>query len=161
VTKIGVAIERVQAAELDLAAEMRAMGERHAVEQDIIHLTRNLAKKCEEHVEKLRPLADRYDAPTGHEDDADTSGILETVRRKASELIGRQPTGLLLLDDLRGLFLSTQDVAILWVMLKQAALAKRDKELLRVCTECETDTIAQVHWLQTRIKESAPQALTA
>jgi hypothetical protein len=159
-TKIGIAIERVQAAELDLARELRAMGERHAVEHDVFHLTRNLAKKCEEHVEKLRPFAECYDAPREHEGDADTSGILETVRRKASALIGRQPTGLLLLDDLRGLFLSTQDVVIRWVMLKQAALAKRDKELLRVCSECETDTIAQVRWLQTRIKESAPQALT-
>ena len=30
-------------------------------------------------------------------------------------------------------------------MLKQAALAKRDKELLELCTECEVDTIAQAH----------------
>ena len=159
-TKIGIAIERLEAAELDLAKELRATGERHAVEHDIFHMTRNLAKSCEEHVEKLRPFAERYDAPRDHEGVADTSGVLETVRRKASNLVGGQPTGLLLLDDLRKLFLSAQDVAILWVMLEQAALAKRDKEVLQVCTECETDTIAQVHWLQTRIKEAAPQALT-
>lgn len=159
-TNLGIAIERLQAAELDLARELRETGERHAVEHDIHYLTKDLAQRCEEHVEKLRPFADRYDASRDHGGAAETSGMLETVRRKASELIGRQPTGLLLLDDLRKLFLSTQDVAILWVMLKQAALAKRDKELRELCTECETDTIAQVHWLQTRIKESAPQALT-
>jgi hypothetical protein len=47
------------------------------------------------------------------------------------------------------------------MMLKQAIMAKRDKQLLEVFTECETDTTAQMHWLQTRIKESAPQARDA
>ena len=132
-----------------------------AVEHDVFHLTRTLANKCEQHMEKLRPFAEHYDPRRDHEGSADTPGVLEAVRRKASDLIGRQPTGLLLLDDLRSLFLSTQDVAILWVMLEQAALAKRDEELLQLCTECETDTTAQVHWLETRINEAAPQALTA
>jgi hypothetical protein len=157
--KLGLVIERLQTAELDLAKKLRSTGERDAVEHDVFHLTRNLAKKCEEHVERLRPFAERYEAALENEGEADKGGVL-AVRRTASELIGRQPTGVVLLEDLRGLFLSTQDVAILWLMLKQAAMAKRDSDLLQLCTECETDTIAQAHWLQTRIKEASPQALT-
>jgi hypothetical protein len=160
VTKLGLVIERLQTAEIDLAKKLRSTGERDAVEHDVFHLTRNLAKKCEEHVERLRPFAESYEVAVKHEGEADKEGVLEAVRRTASELIGRQPTGVVLLEDLRGLFLSTQDVAILWLMLKQAAMAKRDSDLLQLCTECETDTIAQAHWLQTRIKEAAPQALT-
>jgi hypothetical protein len=160
--KVGIAIERLQAAELDLADELRKIGERHAVEHDIYHLAHTLARQCEEHVRVLRPFAERYEARRGHEPDAGHawSDLLETVRHKTSELIGRAPTGLLLLNDLRHLFLAAQDVGILYVMLGQAAQATRDRELLVVVTECHTETKAQIHWLLTRIKTSAPQALT-
>jgi hypothetical protein len=161
--KVGIALERLQAAELDLADELRKVGERHAVEHAVYHLGHTLAKQCEEHVRLLRPFADRYDAPRTHEpDDGHAwSGVLERLRHTASEAIGRQPAGLLLLNDLRHLFLSAQDVGILWVMVAQAAQALRDPELLQVCTDCHTDTKAQMHWLLTKIKAAAPQALTA
>jgi hypothetical protein len=160
--KIGIAIERLQAAELDLADELRKIGERHAVEHDVYHLAHTLAQQCEEHVTRLRPFADRYDAPRAHapSDGGGWSDLLETVRHKTSELIGRAPTGALLLNDLRHLFLAAQDVGILYVMVAQAAQAVSDRELLDVVTECHTDTKAQIHWLLTRIKTSAPQALT-
>jgi hypothetical protein len=162
VKKLGIAIERLQAAELELADELRKIGERHAVEHDIYHLSHTLAKQCEEHAVQLRPFSERYDAPRDHEPDGEGawSSLLETIRHKASEMIGRQPTGMVLLNDLRHLFLTAQDVGILWVMVAQAAQAKRDQELLDVCTSCHTDTKAQMHWLLTRIQETAPQALT-
>lgn len=160
--KLGIAIERLQAAELDLADELRRIGERHAVEHDVHHLAHALAKQCEGHVQLLRPFADKYGAPRDREPDegGPWSDVLATIRHKASELIGRQPTGLVLLNDLRHLFLAAQDVGIIWVMVAQAAQAVRDKELLELCTQCHGDTKAQMHWLLTRIKESAPQALT-
>jgi hypothetical protein len=46
------------------------------------------------------------------------------------------------------------------VIVAQAAQALRDAELLGVCTECHTESIVQMHWLLTRIKTAAPQALT-
>ena len=160
--KLGIAIERLQAAELDLADDLRKVGERHAVEHDVYHLSHTLAKQCEAHVERLRPFADRYGAPRDHEPDGGggLADMLETLRLKTSELIGRQPAGLLLLDDLRRLFVSAQDVGILWVMVAQAAQALRDRELLELCKECHTESVVQMHWLLTRIKVAAPQALT-
>jgi hypothetical protein len=161
-SKVGLAIERLQAAELDLADEFRKVGERHAVEHDIYHLSHTLATQCEAHVERLRPFAERYGAPGDHKpDDGGPVGeILETLRHKTSELIGRQPTGIMLLNDLRHLFLATQDVGILWVMTSQAAQALGDTALLDTCTACHSESVVQMHWLLTRIKTAAPQALT-
>jgi hypothetical protein len=160
--KVAVAIESLQAAELDLAEELRKVGERHAVEHDLYHLSQTLASQCEAHVEKLRPFADRYGAK--RDDEPEEGGVigdlLESARHKMSELIGRQPTGVLLLNDLRHLFITTQDVGILWVIVAQVAQALRDSELLAISTECHTESIVQMHWLLTRIKEAAPQALT-
>jgi hypothetical protein len=160
--KLGIAIERLQAAEVDLADDFRKVGQRHAVEHDVYHLTLTLSQQCEQHVERLRPFAERYDAPRDHDpnDGGAVAGILETMRHKLSEVIGRQPTGILLLNDLRQLFVAAQDVGILWVMVAQAAQALRDAELLTVCTNCHTESIVQMHWLLTRIKTAAPQALT-
>jgi hypothetical protein len=44
-------------------------------------------------------------------------------------------------------------------MAAQAAKAKRDKDLLSLATECQTETDAQAKWFTTRIKTGAPQAL--
>ena len=160
--KIGIAIERLQAAELELADTFRKVGERHAVEHDVYHLSHTLAEQCEAHVDRLRTFAERYDSPRRHEGggNGQLADVLETMRQKTSELIGRQPTGLVLLDDLRELFVKAQDVGIHWVMVAQAAQALRDAELLALCSECHTESIVQMHWLLTRIKSAAPQALT-
>jgi hypothetical protein len=67
---------------------------------------------------------------------------------------------LALLSDLRRLAVAAHDVTVLRVMVSQAAKAKRDRELLEVCTACEAETSDQMQWLMTEIKVSAPQALT-
>jgi hypothetical protein len=46
-----------------------------------------------------------------------------------------------------------------WTVVKQAALALRDEELLDVVGRCESQTKLQGDWLNTRIKQAAPQAL--
>ena len=160
--KLHIAIEDVQDAEADVGKQLRALGERHAAEHDLYHLGHTLAKQCEQHAQQLRPFAERYAAPREHEphDGHAWSDTLERIRHKLSELIARQPTGILLLNDLRHVFLTAQDAGVLWVMVAQAAQAIRDPELLQLCTACHTDTQAQMHWLLTRIKTAAPQALT-
>src|SRR5215218_7723898 len=44
----------------DLAEGYRKVGEAHAQEADVYHLTHTLAKQCEAHAEKLKPFVDRY-----------------------------------------------------------------------------------------------------
>jgi hypothetical protein len=57
--------------------------------------------------------------------------VMAGIRRKTSELLGRQPeTGLLLLRDLRQLYLMAQETNIHWLTLGQVAQAIPDQHLL-------------------------------
>jgi hypothetical protein len=57
------------------------------------------------------------------------------------------------------LYLRSQEAAMTWVMVGQAAKALRDKELLSLATDCQTETELQGKWFTTRIKTGAPQTL--
>ena len=159
--KIGPLLAHLRELEKALAAELRAAAERHRDEHDVYHQCHTFALQCERHARALEPHATRY----GEEVDDDLgpglwSGLLERVRHQTSALVGREPpSGLLLLSDLRALFLAAEEASITWVMAGQAALAARDSQLLETVTECHTETELQVKWLTTRIKVGAPQAL--
>jgi hypothetical protein len=158
--KLDKAIADVQDAESDLAKELRTIGERHAVEHDLYHLGHTLARQCGDHLERLAPFAERYGTPPREEGGAESPGLLETLRHKSAELLGRtELSGVLLLRDLRNLYLSAQEAEIAWVILAQAAQAVRDRELLQVVSLCHEEAEARGKWLRTRIKESAPQVL--
>ena len=160
--KLGPLLARLHELELDLADEYRRIGERHAADHDVLHQCHTFAKQCQQHAERLAPIADRYGKHVDDESGGGDvwSGLIEKVRRAGSAAIGRAPEGgLLLLRDLRELFLRTEECSITWVMAGQAAQAARDPELLEVVTECHTETEIQVKWLTTRIKVAAPQAL--
>ena len=93
--------------------------------------------------------------------DASTSSE-ETVRRRSGDLLGRsKASGLLLLRDLRALYLSAQAAEIAWVILIQAAKAARDSELLDTASSCHQEAETRGKWLRTRIKETSPQVLVA
>jgi hypothetical protein len=132
----------------------------HAAEHDVHHLCQTLAQQCDGHAEKLRPHAARYGDDPGEPSRSGLSDVLDLLRRRASEVVGSQPpAGLLLLRDLRELYLAVQGCSITWTMVGQAAQAARDAELLALVRECHEDTEVQAKWLLTRIKEAAPQAL--
>jgi hypothetical protein len=158
--KLGHALDDVGESERDLVSELRDLAERHAAEHDLYHLGHTLAGQGESRLDRLAPFADRYGThrtgPSG-----DTSpGPLERIQRAASRLLGRSEiTGLVLLHDLRDLYLTAQANQLAWVILLQGARAVRDEQLVDVATESceETETVAR--WLRTRIKETAPQVL--
>jgi hypothetical protein len=161
--KVQIAIDRVERSERELASELRSVAERHAADHDVYHLGHTLALHCGEHLAALHPFAERYGAHTENGDDVSTSpGFLEAVRHKASELLGRtEPAGLLLLRDLRELYMHAQEAEIDWVILMQTAAAARDPELLDVAAGCHQETESVGKWLRTRIKQTAPQVLVA
>lgn len=158
--KLDKAIADVQDAESDLAKELRTIGERHAVEHDLYHLGHALARQCADHLERLTPFVERYGARARDEGVAESPSLLETLRHKSAELLGRSElSGVLLLRDLRNLYLTAQEAEIAWVILAQAAQAVRDRELLALVTVCHEEAEARGKWLRTRIKQSAPQVL--
>jgi hypothetical protein len=161
--KLGPLLASLRELEAELSGDYRAIGERHATDHDIYHQCHTFALQCERHVRALEPHAARYGADA--DDDLGPgvwSGLLERVRHETTALLGREPqSGLLLLRDLRALFLAAEETSITWVMSGQAALAARDGQLLETVTKCHTETELQVKWLTTRIKVGAPQALVA
>jgi hypothetical protein len=158
--KVDKAIGEVQDAETELATELRKVGERHAIEHDLYHLSHSLAKQCESHLERLRPFAERYGASPATDGVGEGTSLLERMRHKTAELMGRsEASGMLLLRDLRDLYLTAQEAEIAWVILAQVAQAARDRELLVAVSECHEEAEARGKWLRTRIKESSPQVL--
>lgn len=161
--KLDNAIKGVLDAEAALAKRLLAVGERHAADHDVYHLGHTLARQAADHVTRLTPFAERYHmAPPAPPHAGDSQGILETLRLKRSQLMGRaESAGMLLLRELRETYLLAQATEIAWTILQQAALAVRDGELLDVISTCHEQTETCAKWLRTRIKETAPQALAA
>jgi hypothetical protein len=161
--KVGKALKQLYDAESELADELQKVGERHAVEHDVYYNGHKLAQQCRDHMDEIRLHADRYDEQLAPSDDPDTlDSLLGFFRRKNSELLGRrEETGLLLLRDLRQLYLLAQEVAIDWVVVGQCAQAARDRDLLALTTQLHEETVTQIKWIKTKLKEAAPQVLVA
>jgi hypothetical protein len=160
--KLHKAIEDVQEAETELAKQLRSVGERHATEPDLYHLGHTLARQCDDHIRRLAPFAERYGTSPGTNNITESTGVLDALRRTSSKLISRsEASGLLLLRDLRHLYLAAQDAEIVWVILVQAARAVRDRELIEAASLCHEEAEARGKWLRTRIKESCPQVLAS
>jgi hypothetical protein len=159
--KLGPALRELHDLETDLADEFRKVGERHAADHGIFHTAHVCADQCEAHARRLHEVAPRYevDLPGDEGEDAG-QGFLETVRRGMAAAVGRaKPSSMLLLRDLRRLFLATEECSITWVMVGQAAQASRDRELLQLVSECHAETELQTKWLTTQIKVKSPQVL--
>lgn len=159
--KIGPALEHLHATESELAKDLRTIAERHAAEHDVYHVGLMLADRCNDLVLSLQPFAEAY----GQHVDADTDvdavhGFAERLRRGTSAVLGRsERTGLLLLRDLRDLFIQANEAQIDWTIVRQGALAVRDRDLVTACDVGLSETERTVRWLKTRIKEAAPQVM--
>jgi len=161
--KVDVAITNVEHSERELAKRLRVVGERHAADHDIYHLSHTLARRCGEHLQSLRPVVEPYGVDVGDPNDESSSpGLIEEMRHTASELLGRrEASGMILLRDLRDLYITAQQAEIDWVVLIQAAKAARDPDLLQAATHCHEETETVGKWLRTRLKQAAPQVLVA
>ena len=138
--RIGALLAHLGELEAGLAAELRASAERHCDDHDVYHQCHTFAVTADKRVQKLEPLAQRYGG----------TAVWTTAVADGSDD---------LLQDLRSLYLRSQENAITWVMAVQAAKAARDQELLSRATDCQTEAEAQARWFTTRIKTGAPQAL--
>lgn len=136
-------------AEQVLAESLKTLGDGHADEPDVVEATQLLAQQSEEHVRRLQPAVDRYGEQPDDEPDRLHAVALPEARSG--------PLGLL--RDLQDVHLMATLVDSTSTLVKQAALALRDEELLAVIAACEGETGVQVDWLAMRMKQAAPQAL--
>jgi hypothetical protein len=154
------ALRRVHAGENEVHQQLLHMAEQHHAEHEVHHVARDLAAWSAEHVHRLAQHAGRLNLQL--DDDADTPGRAGRLRAAVSTTTGRRPEpGLVLLHDLRDLYLQASDNSLAWEMLAQIAQAKRDVDLLALTERCHPQTLRQIRWANTMIKTQSPQVLAS
>jgi hypothetical protein len=159
--EIGMLLAELHDAETDLAGEFRRVADRQAADHGTHYTCLTLAGQCDGHAARIRTAAGRYARDLSEPLHSETlSATLGAVRRKTSELLGHRPeSGLVLLRDLRQLYVTTEGVNVHWILLGQVAQAVRDTALLSEVSDLHKETLTQIKWLKTRLKEAAPQIL--
>ena len=147
---LAIYLGMLRQAEQTLAESFRQVADGHGAEPDVHFLCHTLAGQCEQHSELLLPIVRRYG-----EDTSDNEP--ERLHAEGLSTTREGPVGLL--RDLQDLYLLATFVDVTWTMVKQAGSALRDAELLHVVEQCDAETAVQLRWLQTRMKQAAPQAL--
>lgn len=136
--------------EKTLADSFRAVAEGHARQADVFHTCHTLAGWSDEHRRVLAPAVRRY----GEKKDVD-----EPERLHASGLAEVRAGEVGLLRDLQDLHVLATLVQTTWTVIAQGAQGLRDRELLEIATSSNAETSRQLTWLNTRMKQAAPQAL--
>lgn len=159
--KFGLVLQEMHRSENDLAHHLLVISERHKVDHEIYHLARDLARWSQQHVRDIAEIGRNYGQDLDPESRGE-AGLMETLREKGSEMVGRRPeTGMLLLRDLRELYLMACGVSADWELLAQAAQGMKDKDLLALAEKCHPQTIRQMKWANGKLKESATQVLVS
>lgn len=146
---VGNYLRLVHAAEQELAGALTTVAHQHQEEPDVKESATLLADWSQEHISALAPLLERYDAQRSAEPERLTQALFQ----------GPRTGSLALLRDLHDLFLLASSVQISWLVLSQAALALRDRQLEELCRRCSTENTRQLQYVRTRLAQAAPQAL--
>jgi hypothetical protein len=141
-----------------LAGELRRLGERHAGDHDVLHMSRTLGLRLDEAAVRLASHGEGLSALDP--DPEQTGGPLAALREKTSQLLGSRPTaGALLLADLRRLLVTVADGDVTCTILVQGAHAAKDAELLDTASTVQETVERTRRWALTRLKATAPQVL--
>ena len=156
-------LSEVHQGEVELEREFHAVGQRHPADHEVRHVTVDLARWSWENQQALAELTTRYSHDLADDLDPHTAdGPARALRTRTSELLGRRPEpGVLLLHDLRHLYLLASGNSVHWTALSQAAKSLRDPGLLNVMTSCHSRTTRQATWCNATIKAVSAQILTS
>jgi hypothetical protein len=151
--KVGLAIEELRRAEIELAAGLLQASERHKADHDIFYLGRDLARWSLQHVRKLAEHGPDHGVYLDA-DPAEDVGLLPTSSR-------HHDPGLLLLKDLREIHRNAAGVSLDWEILAQTAQALKDTKLLSLAQDCHPETLRQLRWANASLKTNAPQIMAS
>lgn len=146
----------------DLATEVRRLGERHAADHDVLHLSRTLGLKLDQETHRLAGQGERLGRHLAdvEPDPERDGGLFSGLRERTAKVFGSRPAaGILLLVDLRGFLAQAADASVACVILAQGANAAGDTALLEAANAAK-ETVDRTHrWALTRLKVTAPQVL--
>ena len=159
--KLDMAIEELHRSENELYTVLLSMSDRHKVDHEVFHVTRDMARWSEQHVTELaaagREFGLELDPEARH-----VAGLIERLQQRAAELMGRRSApGLLLLADLRHLYREASGTSLDWELLAQGAQGAKNKELLDLAERCHPQTLRVSRWANAKLKESSPQVLAS
>lgn len=146
---IATYIGMVHSAKKQLAKAFRQTAAKHKSEPDIEHMCELLASWCDEHEQGLHPFVAKYSEDRSSTEPERLESLFKPSRKGSMGM----------LRNLHDLWLLTQEITMCWKVILQAARALRDTELEAACTKFQEETYRQASWLQTRIKQAAPQTL--
>ncbi|WP_404850697.1 hypothetical protein [Dietzia kunjamensis] len=159
--RLGPVLRELHRSEVELAHKLLQVSERHKVDHEIYHVARDLVGWSRSHLAEIARIGSDYGQ------DLDPAprlelGLAERAREKGSELLGRHHTPeLLLLEDLRTVYMEASGVAMDWLLIVQAAQGLRHRDLLEVAEKCQPQTTRQATWAQAKLKETATQILVS
>lgn len=157
--KLDLAIRELHRSENDLRHELLQVSDRHKADHEVFYVGRDLAQWSADHVRDLARIGRNFGLELDPEAE-DELKVLGALRQKMSELSGRAAApGLLLLRDLRELYMKASGVSLDWEILAQAAQGAKEKELLELAERCHPETLRQVRWANSKLKVSSPQVL--
>jgi hypothetical protein len=132
-----------------LADAFGVVADAHGDEVEVRRTGRRFAAQCRDHADRLESFAHRYGLDGDEPPDA-----------LHGELFHGPRTGPLgMLRDLHDLYLMAAECDMVWTLIGQAAQGARDRDLLGVVTGCEEETAVQLKWLETQLRQAAPQVL--
>lgn len=92
----------------------------------------------------------------------DQPSYLSQLGERLAGMVGRWPeSALLLLEDLRTLYLLGSDTSLGWEMLAQLAQATHRSDVLQLASDCHPQTLRQLRWANTMLNALCPQTLTS
>jgi hypothetical protein len=147
---LGRALGLLRASELQLADALVLVASRHSRAAQIRDMAPKLAEWSREHRSSLEPFATRYGEV----------GSQHPMRVRSALLYGTRVGGGGLLQDLQDLSLLVHQAWVHWTSVEQAAKDLRDEELTTLAGRGMGENRQQHAWLETQIKELAPQTLT-
>lgn len=135
--------------EQKFAKALLNVAEQHKSQPDVYNECKLLSSWSKTNDNNLKPFIELYSEKREME-----PSNLDTILFN-----GPRMGGFGLLRDLHDLLLFANENLISWVVLEQAASGLRDKKLKSVCLDAIELVKRQINWLETRIKQAAPQAL--
>lgn len=157
--KVGMAIEELHRSENDLADSILSLADLHRTDHEIFHVAQDVAAWSHEHVRLLASTGSRYGIELDERPN-DRSDVLSSLKQKTAELIGRHhEPGLLLIADLRRVHRKAAGVSLDWEVLAQTGQALEDADLLSAAEECHPQTLRQLRWANSKVKELAAQVM--